>query len=253
MVGELGPFAQQPVAARGHRLVDAAGKGPDRSALVRRPARGDQRARSAGGLDHQHAPGQPRNEPVAQRKVVAARGGARPELGEQKPPVRQAFAELAGGPGAIDAAAQDGQRVAADLERRRVRRLVHPARETGDDDRSTGRELGREVARHRHPVGAGRARSHDGHADPIRPEELEPAPRPEPLGGGVDRHQLVRPAVRPGRERVDRPVAHGRAPAPRTGPSGPGLAGPGLAGSGAGGLPSGGLGIVGGHASPRPR
>ena len=140
------PVAQQLVRSRRGLRKDGARHGEDVAAEVVGQPRRNERARAARGLDDDDARREPRDDPVAHRKILGPRLRARrvlrdeEVLGAEPPPSVAVLARIVH----VQAAAQDRDRPARALERRLVRRGVHAARETRDDRHPGARELPRE-------------------------------------------------------------------------------------------------------------
>lgn len=186
----------------GHGVIDPTGDREDRTPLVVCPARRDQRAGAFSGFDDEHRRRQTRNQPVAQRKVVASGRRAGGKLREQASVLGQILGEFIVRPRAIDSAAQNRHRGTAGGKRGPVSSGVDAPRKARDDRESGSSELVCEALGLGLAVGSGRATADNADPRLVR-EGSQVAAHPELIGRSLDVGQFGWPA-RPAGAQVQR-------------------------------------------------
>ena len=190
--------SQQAVRARGQRRRDLARHGEDLAALLEREVGSDQRAASLARLDDDRRLGEAGDDAVAGREAPRRRLDAGRVLGHDQTTLGDARRELGMGGGvvAVDAAAEDGDRQTAGVERAAVGIAVDASREAADRRRARPRRArGRAFARPRRRTtsrsGRRRSRPRDGRAAPGRRVRARTGPparrrsRREPAGSAA--------------------------------------------------------------------
>ncbi|VWX59772.1 hypothetical protein VARIO8X_20015 [Burkholderiales bacterium 8X] len=109
---QLGALPDQRMAAARLRRVDRPGDGEDLAAEFGRKSGGDKRPRLQGRLDHQRAPREPGNDPVALREVLVEGWRAEGELAHDQAAIGNAVGHRAvlGRVDAVEAGADHGHR-----------------------------------------------------------------------------------------------------------------------------------------------
>ena len=84
----------QAVGAFGARIERRARHGKDFAALFQRESRRDQRARTFGRFDNDQAKGEPRNQPIAARKVSRPRFPSEWHFSQSQPGAQDVIKEI---------------------------------------------------------------------------------------------------------------------------------------------------------------
>jgi len=166
----VGSLLDQPGGAGAGRAVDAPRDGEDLAPLFQCQFGGDQRAAVERGLDDQGVAAQATDDPVAAGKVAGERLAPRQGLAEQGAACDDLVKKPGMFPGIdpINAAAEDGDRLAARCQDPTMRRPVDTPRQPADDrDPLTGHRV-RQVSAAIRPVDDGAREPTTASASPKR-------------------------------------------------------------------------------------
>jgi len=146
---ERSALANQPMTAARQRIVDRTRNREHVAALFARVARGDQRARSQACFDDERSESETRDDPVAPRKIFRPARCARRKFADERAVRCDACGEflMLGGIDDIGPRAEHGDRHAACVERRRVRRAIDAFGEAARDRESRRDERTRKTPR----------------------------------------------------------------------------------------------------------
>ena len=180
-LAQLRALADQIVGPLGARIERRARHGQHLASLFAGEARGDQRAGSHLGLDHDHRQGETRDQPVAAREVAGLGLGAG-GLSETTQPFSTMAVERAvfGRIDVVDPAAEHRHR--ARRQRPVMRRRVDAPRHARDDELARGAQVLGESAGEALPGGRGDPRPDHGDGGPAQAAAM--SPRAQISGGG---------------------------------------------------------------------
>jgi hypothetical protein len=156
-----GTLFEQAIGALGARIERGAWNGENFAALFERQPRGDQRARTLGGLDDDDAERKPGNQTIAPGKIASARFPPKRHFGHHEAAWHNVLDQL-GMLGRIDAvltAGEDGDRSAG--KARAMRGRINAARQTRDGGETGFAKSARELRRDFQSRGRGIARADD--------------------------------------------------------------------------------------------